>query len=48
MFGLGPEFMVIRPEGHSLESVVEEARKVRGDIFGMVHYQILTKVAVLD
>ena len=28
MFGLGPEFMVIRPEGRSLESVVEEARKV--------------------
>ena len=28
VFGLGPEFMVIRPEGRSLESVVEEARQV--------------------
>ena len=28
VFGLGPEFMVIRLEGRSLESVVEEARQV--------------------
>ena len=28
VFGLGPEFMVIRPERRSLESVVEEARQV--------------------
>ena len=28
VFGLGPEFMVIRPEGRGLESVVEEARQV--------------------
>ena len=28
VFGLGPEFMVFRPEGRSLESVVEEARQV--------------------
>ena len=28
VFGLGPEFMVIQPEGRSLESVVEEARQV--------------------
>ena len=28
VFGLGLEFIVIRPEGHSLESVVEEARQV--------------------
>ena len=28
VFGLGPEFMVIRPEGRNLESVVEEAWQV--------------------
>ena len=28
VFGLGPEFMVIRPEGRSLESIIEEARQV--------------------